>query len=299
MGDRDYPRALENPLSKGKLIFEIANWTRDHRLTALKDVFERLLDHPPPGTRGVDLTVVSEALGVIGDETTARKLTARLEELTLRKIPDTEFLDTDHDLAMELIGALAALHYAQARSAVEKSFFYWFGVDSAFAEKPELLKIKKQLESELEGKAKKCLGDFGRVEAAAVIFLQNRTALVSGSETEPQYSFALEVAVRSQEHPELAAKSLQARLRKTLGSREGTIGVTRWDDGLGRSSGGNDARLAGRRDGLFLWRFGQYVQATRDPAHVRLAKFLLESGLADAWNGKDGLLEGLGSTLEP
>lgn len=297
MGNRDYPRALEKPLSRGKLIFEIAEWTRDHHLTELKDAFERLLDNPPQGTRGIDLSLASEALGAIGDAGSAAKLTVHLEKLSARKTPNPEFFDTDQQVAMQLIGALASLHYAPARDAVEGSFFYWFGIDSAFATKPELLKTKVQLERDLEGEARKHLDQFQRVESKALVFLDNRAALVNGSETEPRYRFALEINIRSREHPEQKAESLRDRLLKAFATRDGTVGVTRWKTiSYAESSGRNDARVQiGRDDVSYLRHYSQFVQATRDPKDLRFVKFLLDSGLAETWHAKDALEKSLGS----
>ena len=121
--------------------YEIAWWARDNRVTHLKPAFERLLADPPDGTFTIHLSSVVEALGVIGDDATAAQLTAYLEKLNAKKVAEIH----DENLAQEVIGALGALRYKPARSAVEQSFFYWFGVDSAFAAKPELLKIKEPL----------------------------------------------------------------------------------------------------------------------------------------------------------
>ena len=287
MGNRDYPRALEKPLAKEPLIYKIAEWTKDHHLTELRGAFEQVLDHPLEGVRRpIDLSAASRALGAIGDSGTGAKLASNLDELSSKKVAEVLELD----VAKDMIGALAELHYKPARSAVARSFFYWFGIDSAFATKPELLKTKEELQCEVEGKAKKFLSEFRRVDAEALVFLQNRVALVNGSETNPNYSFALEVGIRSQEHSELKADSLQARLVKAFGASEGSIGVTRWiHETYGESSGGNDARLGGRSDSLFLWRWAQYVQATRDPEDLRFAKFLLESGLAERWDAKKSI----------
>lgn len=289
MGNRDYAPALEKLLSEGKLIYEIAQWARDHHVSELKEAFVRLLDNTPPGTRGVDLSSVSETLGAIGDETAAAKLTAYLEKLTSRALP--EAFERDQALAQELIGALAALRYRPARSAVERSFFYWFGVDSAFAAKPELLKTKEQLELEIEREAKRCLGEFGEVHTQVLVFLENRAALVSGLETQAKYNFVLHVDVPSRKHPELKAESLKAQLVKAFATRNGTIGVTRWEGHMGMQSEGNDARVGGRFDSQYLWRYGEYVQAVHEPADVQFVKFLLESGLAKRWGAADETVE--------
>lgn len=296
MGNRDYAPALEKRWRSGNMrVFEIADQARDHRLTHLKPVFERLLQNPPDGTMTIHLTSVVEALGVIGDEATAIQLTAHLEKLNAKKVAEVH----DQSMAMQLIGSLGALRYEPARSAVEQSFFYWFGIDSAFAAKPELLKTKERLEQELEREAKKSLGEFGRVDAEALVFLENRAALAAGSESESKYRFVLHADVRSPEHPELKAESLRTRLVQALGIREGTISVTRWNGHMGASSGGSDERVSGRNDGLFLWRYGQYVEATRGPQDLRFVKFLMESGLAESWGGREGLEEGLGATPKP
>ena len=282
MGEHDYAKALEKPLTKEPLIYWITEWAGTHHLTGLKGALEQILDHPPEGVRrDVDLSAVSKALGIIGDERSAAKLTKCLDRLSSQKTAEA----LDQSAAMDMIGALAALRYKPARSAVARSFFYWFGIDSAFAAKPELLETKKQLQSEVESKTKKCFPEFRRVDAEALVFIQNRTELVNGSETTLKYSFALEVGIRSQEHPELKAEALQARLKRALGTRQTSIGVTRWvTETFGKSSGGNDARLDGRNDSLYLWRWAQYVQATRDPKDLHFAKFLLDTGLAQRWD---------------
>ena len=46
---------------------------------------------------------------------------------------------------------------------------------------------------------------------------------------------------------------------------------------------------------LYLWRWAQYVQATRNAEDFRFAKFLLESGLAERWGGKDSIEKAFGS----
>jgi len=288
LGNRDYARALEQPLRTDKIrVYEIAEWARDNCLTGLKPVFERFLQDPPEGTLTIHLSSVVEALGVIGDDATAAQLTAYLEKVNVKKVAEVH----DQSLAEELIGALAALRHRPARPAVERSFFYWFGVDSAFAAKPELLKTKEQLEHEIERDTKKCLDEFGGVSAQALVFLENRIALVSGSETQAKYRFVLQVDVRSQERPELKAESLRERLVKALGSRDGTIGVTRWNGNLGMSSGGNDARVEGRFDSLYLWRYGQYVQAVHEPADIQFVRFVLGSGLTKRWDLSDETAE--------
>jgi hypothetical protein len=154
------------------------------------------------------------------------------------------------------------------------------------------------LEQELERDAGKCLGEFKQVNSRALVFLENRAALVNGSETQAKHRFALQVDIRSQEHPELKAKSLRARLVKAFETRDGTIGVTRWNGNAGESSGGNDARVEGRNDPPFLWRYGQYLQAVREPADVRFAKFLMESGLAQRWGAADETVAALRSIYE-
>ena len=289
MGHQDYAKALEKPLSKEPLIYWITEWAGTHHVTALKGALEEKLDHPPEVRRDVDLSAVSKALGIIGDERSAAKLAECLDRLSSQKT--AEFLD--QTAAMDVIGALGALRYKPARSAVARSFFFWFGIDSAFAAKPELLKTKKQLQSEVESEAKKCFPEFRRVDAQALVFIQNRTELVNGSETTPNYSFALEVGIRSQEHPELKAAALQARLKRVFGTRQASIGVTRWlRENYGESSGGNDARLDGRNDPLYLWRWAQYVQATRDPKDLRFAQSLIDTGLAQCW-GATKYVEGV------
>jgi hypothetical protein len=64
-------------------------------------------------------------------------------------------------------------------------------------------------------------------------------------------------------------------------------------------SGKTDVRINRSDDSGFLWRYGQYVQATRDPQDLQFARFLMESGLAERWGGKDSLAEGLGSAFKP
>jgi len=283
MGNRDYAKALEKPLTKESLITDIAWWVRDHHVIGAKAALEQILDHPPEGVRrGIDLGSVSEALGVIGDENTAAKLTACLERESSKKVADVG----DLDVATDIVGALAALHYKPARSAVARSFFYWFGVDSSFATKPELLKTKEQLEQQVKDETKKNLSEFRKVDPEVLVYLQNRAALIDGSEKEPRYTCALEVGIRSQEHPELKAASLQERLFKAFGARAENVTVVRWiHEGYGESNG-NDGRLGGRSDSLYLWRWAQYVQATRDPEDLRFAKFLLDSGQAERWDAK-------------
>lgn len=292
LGNREYGRILEEPLRTGKIrVYEIAVWARDNCLIDLKPVFERFLQDPPADTFTSDLSSVVEALGVVGDDATAAQLTAYLEKVNVKKVAESH----DQSFAQELIGALAALRYRPARSAVEQSFFYWFGVDSAFAAKPELLKTKEQLEHEIERDAEKCLGDFRGVSAHALVFLENRTALVNGSETEARYRFVLLVNVRSPEHPELKAESLRDRLVKAFGTRDGTIGVMRLSGHIGMPSGGNDARVEGRFDSHYVWRYGQYVEAVHEPADVPFVKFLLESGLAKRWDAEDEVVKALKS----
>lgn len=293
MGNREYARALEKPLTKEPLIYTIAEWTRDHRLTELKGAFEQLLDHPPTGVRRlIDMSAVSRALGAIGDDGTAVKLAEQLDSLSSQKVAEVHA----QGAAMDMIGALAEMRYHPARSAVARSFFYWFGIDAVFATNSELLKTKQRLQRDVESEVKKCLSEFRRLDAEALVFLQNRGALANGSEIEPNYTFALEVGIRSQEHLESKADSLQSRLVKAFGARGDSIGVTRWiRESYGESSGGNDARLGGRNDSLFLWRWAQYVQATHDPEDLRFARFLLESGLAGRWGAEDSIKGVFGS----
>jgi hypothetical protein len=292
IGSHDFAKALEKTLSNEPLIAETANWARDHHATELRAALEQVVEHPPPGVRRtVDLAVVSEALGVIGGEGSAAKVAARLDELSSKRFAEVG----DQWAAMNMIGALAQLRCKPAGPAVARSFFYWFGIDSTFAANPQLMKLKEELQTEVEMQARKLLSEFQQVHAEALVFLQNRAALANGSETKPSYTFALEVAVGSQEKPETKAEALQARLINAFGDRGQSIGVTRWiRANYGESSGTNDERVGGRNDSLFLWRYAQYVHATGDSEDIRFIKFLLDSGLADRWRARDSIAEGLG-----
>ena len=149
MGNRDYFAALAKPLRNPKVMRDASGWIGDHRLTELKPVLEDLLEHPPDGGRGGAQWAVIEALGKVGDERSGAKLTAQLEKLSARNRP--KFFDSGVTAA--IIGALADLHYEPAQAAVEKTFFYWLGVDSTFAAHPELLDMKRRLESEIQREA--------------------------------------------------------------------------------------------------------------------------------------------------
>ena len=295
MDNRDYAPAVAKALGNLERISEAANWARDHRAVVLKPVLEQLFHDAPPSIRTVDLAAVADALGKIGDDATAGLLTAELVKLTSKRIAEFH----DQSFAESLIGALAALRYAPARAAIDRAFFHFFAVDSAFARRPELLAIKQRLEVKLQEEARNCLGDF-RPDVHAQAFLQNRTVLVNDPTAEPRYSFALQANVRWWQKPWVKAEALHARLVDCFRTRDGVLGVTRWQGNMGQAAGSSDERISdysGSRSigSTFLWRYGQYVDAVRHPDDIKFVKFLLSSGLVGEW--RDSLFEGLGTTL--
>jgi hypothetical protein len=233
-----------------------------------------------------------EALGVIGDDATAAQLTAYLEKLNAKKVAEVH----DQDLAQELIGALGALRYKPARSTVEQSFFYWFGIDSTFAANPELLRIKRRLEHEIEREAARSLGWLRKGSPRTLVFLGNRGELAVGSATEPKYRFVLHVDVFSWAPSQAKAEVLRARFVNAYAGNEGTIGVTlrNFSNDI-FSSGENDARANGRNDSPFIWRYSQYAKGTHDPEDIEFLRFLIKSGLAETWGAKDAIAEGFGT----
>jgi hypothetical protein len=297
MGNRDYAPALEKLLGTGKIrVYEIAEWAREHRLTHLKPAFERYLQAPPEGTYTIHLCSVADALGVIGDDATAAQLTAYLEKLNAKKVAEVH----DQNLTESVIGALGALRYKPARSVVEQSFFYWFGIDSTFAANPELLRIKRRLERKIERKAVWHLGVLTIGGPQALVFLDNRGELAARSATEPKYRFVLHADLFSWSPSNAKADAVRSKLVKGFPGSGEPIGVTLYNfSNYIFGSGKTDVRINRSDDSGFLWRYGQYVQATRDPQDLQFARFLMESGLAERWGGKDSLAEGLGSAFKP
>ena len=149
MGNRDYGRALEKPLRNPESLMTVAQCIGEHRLVEAKAALERVVEEASRENAGGPHWTAIEALGKIGDDDTGARLTAMLQRLTSRAVP--EFFDDG--VTQHLFGALATLNYKPARAAVQEAFFYWLGVDSSFAEKPDLLKLKQRLERKIEGEA--------------------------------------------------------------------------------------------------------------------------------------------------
>ena len=294
--NQEYGPALEQAVRSGKMtVFEIADWAREQRVMHLKPAFERLLKDPPEDTFTIHLSSVAEALGAIGDDATAALLTERLERLAAKKTAEIH----DDSMAGSLIGALAALRYKPARAAVEQSFFWWFGIDSTFAENPQLLAIKNRLEGEIERKAVESVEGITMVSPQALVFLDNRRNLQVDSASDGKYRVVLEVKAWSGTASEAEAEALLAHLTQAFAGQEATIGaaVQNFSNFL-YARGANDPRVEDGSPSLFVWRYAQYVGATRDPADLRLLKFLVESGLAKRWHAEDSIVEGFGPIAE-
>jgi len=172
------------------------------------------------------------------------------------------------------IAALAALGSQAARDDVDRALFYWLGVDSTFAIKPESLKVKQQLEREVEARAAACFPDFQEVEAHALVWVKNQKIS----------DFSVQVDIRSPDHPELSPEALETRLEGTFAG-EGRTSVTRWKGSYGNSSGLGDMRIKSYPSGL-LSGYARYVKALRDPRDIRFVNFLLQSGLAKKWGSE-------------
>jgi hypothetical protein len=284
MGNRDYARALEKPLNNPDLLMMLAQWVGEHRLTAAEAMLLSVVENPPPKAVGGRHSVAIEALGKIGNDNTAARLTAMLQRLTSRAMP--EFFD--RGVIESIIGALATLEYKPARAAVEEAFFYWLGVDSSFADKPDLLELKRELEHGVEREAVSRMWDLLWVDARALVFLVNRRKLATGAATQPDYRCALHVDAALALRPHLDAESLKGRLNDLSHKHKGAVSVAR--NGLGTEG---DPRLYSAVGTTFFWNYGRYVHATRDPRDLRFVEFLLASGLADNWGAKNELAEAL------
>lgn len=294
MGNRDYPRALERPLRRNdrNLMMTAAYWVRDHRLVELKAVLADIAENPPPLAVGGPHSVAIEALGVVGDEESGARLTALLNKLTSRPMP--EFFD--QGVIASVIGALAALRHQPARGAVEEAFFYWFGVDSTFAGKPELLKVKRGLEKEIEADARDRFREFFFAKPRALVFLLNRRELAAGSATRPEYRSAIHVDIHSLVRMKPDAATLKPRLDDVARKYHGVASVTRWVGCGGEGSEGCDWRISQSVGTTFFSNYARYVHATRAPQDLHFVEFLLRSGLADQWQARNELAAALQTT---
>jgi hypothetical protein len=294
IGTRDYAPALEKALRNRDLVMTVADWVREHRMVELKPALERLVEESPKEIAGGSLWTAIDGLGKIGDETTAAQLTAHLQRLISREVP--EFFDEGHTHA--IIGALADLRYHAARAVVEQAFFYWLGVDRTFEAKPQLLETKRRLEREIEREARAHFRDFWSVRPRATVILKNRDALADGSADEPEYSFVLQVNIHPWFRSGVKADTLIGRL-DGFRKGQGTLAVTCWNGNMGDSSGSNDPRIMGGVSSLFFFAYGQYVRNTQDPRDVSFVRFLLKSGLADEWGARAELSEAFETTPAP
>ena len=137
------------------------------------------------------------------------------------------------------------------------------------------------------------------VSPRALVFLDNRRNLQVDSASDGKYRVVLEVKAWSGTASEAEAEALLAHLTQAFAGQEATIGAAVQNfSNFAYARGANDPRVEDGSPSLFVWRYAQYVGATRDPADLRLLKFLVESGLAKSWHAEDSIVEGFGPIAE-
>lgn len=262
LGRKDYLLALERCLREPEGLRAVADWAGEKRVVELEPLLRGAL-----ARAGGLHTVVVDALGKIGDETTAATLIAELRRRIAQKTPKL----SDGQEMEHILRALGELHSQSARDEVDRALFYWVGINSAFAQNPQLLERKRLLEREIAARAAACFPEFQNVEAHALVWMKNQKVS----------DYCVRVDIRSQEHPELAPKALAGRLTKAFASR-GRSSVTRWKGNRGNSGGVDDARVSFPYS--LVSGYASYVRALRDPRDLRLVKYLLQTGLAKEWS---------------